>query len=173
MESYLEQKNKFKDILPEKTVKTLVPQVKVERTIKPAPSRYRNEISKYIIRRSSDCVRCGKCVELCPYGVHVDKPGYKYFAEPKLNLCIGPICEKTDHYCITQCPQSALSMMENPMMKAIGDYRWTSDMILATWRMAETGDIPAPEYGYDYHCGNSGGGFDKIRFKFPDRKSVV
>ena len=172
MESYLEQKNKFKDILPEKTVDTLVPQVKVERTIKPAPSRYRNEISKYIIRRDDNCIRCGKCVELCPYGVHVDKPDYKYFAEPKLNLCIGLACEKTDHYCIAKCPQSALSMMENPMMEVIGDYRWTSDMILATWRMAETGQPPAPEYGYDYKCGNSGGGFDKIRFKFPDKPPV-
>lgn len=172
MESYLEQKNKLKDILPEKTLDTLVPQVKVERTIKPAPSRYRNAISKYIIRRSDDCIRCGKCAELCPYGVHVDKPGYKYFAEPRLDLCIGPACEKTDHYCIKECPQSALSMMENPMMQVLGDYRWTSDMILATWRMAETGDIPSPEYGFEYNVGNSGGGFDKIRFRFPDKPPV-
>jgi ferredoxin len=61
-----------------------VPQVaEVERQVAPAPPRYRNEISKYIIRRSHDCVHCGKCAELCPYGRARRKPGYRqYFCEP-------------------------------------------------------------------------------------------
>jgi glutamate synthase domain-containing protein 2 len=63
-------------------------------------------------------------------------------------------------------------MVENPMMKVLGDYRWTADMILATWKMAETGELPSPEYGYEYQCGNSGGGFDSIRFKFPGKPPV-
>jgi glutamate synthase domain-containing protein 2 len=58
------------------------------------------------------------------------------------------------------------------MMKVLGDYRWTADMILATWKMAETGELPSPEYGYEYQCGNSGGGFDRIRFRFPDKPPV-
>ena len=36
------------------------------------------------------------------------------------------------------------------MMKILGDYRWTADMILATWKMAETGEVPAEEYGFEY-----------------------
>jgi glutamate synthase domain-containing protein 2/NAD-dependent dihydropyrimidine dehydrogenase PreA subunit len=158
--------------LPPNTVKKLVPQAKVERVIKPAPPRYRNELAKYIIHRSADCIMCGKCVEVCPQGVHIMKEGYKYFAAPHQHTCIGPACQKTDHYCVDLCPQKALRLVENPMMKLLGDYRWPADLILATWKMAETGEPPSPDYGYDYECGASEGGFDRIRFKFPEKPPV-
>ncbi|MBN1376031.1 MAG: 4Fe-4S binding protein, partial [Dehalococcoidia bacterium] len=158
--------------IPENTQKTLVQQAEVQREIKPAPPRYRNELAKYIIRRSDDCTLCGKCAEVCPQGVHILKPGYKYFTAPHQHVCVGPSCQGTDHYCVDLCPQKALQMMENPMMKLLGDYRWTSDMILATWKMAETGEPPASEYDFQYECGNSGGGFDRIRFKFPEKPPV-
>lgn len=163
---------KIKEILPAKTLDTFVPQEEVSRVIKPAPSRYRNEIAKFIVHRNLNCKRCGRCVEVCPYKVHVLKPGYKYFGEPRNHLCIGPSCEKTGHFCAAKCPQKALEVKENPMYKALGDYRWPADLILATWKMAETGDVPPAEYGYDCECGNSGGGFDKLRFKFPDKPPV-
>jgi glutamate synthase domain-containing protein 2/ferredoxin len=168
----LVQEKGLKQILPDNTLKTLVPQVEVARVTRRAPPRYRNEIAKYIIRRSSDCILCGKCAEVCTQGVHVLKPGYKYFAAPRHHVCIGPACQKTSHYCVELCPKKALRMVENPMMKVLGDYRWTADMILATWKMAETGELPSPEYGYEYQCGNSGGGFDSIRFKFPGKPPV-
>jgi len=168
----LVQEKGLKQILPDNTLKTLVPQVEVARVTRRAPPRYRNEIAKYIIRRSSDCILCGKCAEVCTQGVHVRKPGYKYFATPRHHVCIGPACQKTSHYCVELCPKKALRMVENPMMKVLGDYRWTADMILATWKMAETGELPSPEYGYEYQCGNSGGGFDRIRFRFPDKPPV-
>ena len=136
MEGSLAKESARKDILPGNTAKTLVPQVEVARVVKPAPPRYRNEIAKYIIRRSSDCTLCGKCAEVCPHGVHVLKPGYKLFSAPHLNVCIGPSCAETDHYCVDLCPNRALRMVENPMLKAMGDYRWTPDMLMATWRMA-------------------------------------
>jgi len=161
-----------KQDLPQSTQDTLVPQAEVPRVIKPAPPRYRNEIAKYIIRRSADCKMCGKCAEVCPQGVHVLKGGYKYFAAPRHNVCIGPSCRETGHYCVDMCPNGALRMVENPMMKLLGDYRWTSDLILATWKMAETGSLPPADYGYNYECGDSGGGFDRLRFKFPDRPPV-
>jgi glutamate synthase domain-containing protein 2/ferredoxin len=164
---------KIKNILPENTLKTLVPQEDVTRVVKTAPSRYRNEIAKFIVHRNLNCKRCGKCAEVCKYGVHVLKPGYKYFAEPKNHLCIGPACEKNNgHFCVAKCPQKALQLKENPLFKALGDYRWPGDLILATWKMAETGDVPPAEYGYEYECGNSGGGFDRLRFKFPDKPPV-
>jgi glutamate synthase domain-containing protein 2 len=47
---------------------------------------------------------------------------------------------------------------------ALGDARWTTDLILATWVMAETGR--PPENGLEYRTGNSGGGFDRLEFKF-------
>jgi glutamate synthase domain-containing protein 2/NAD-dependent dihydropyrimidine dehydrogenase PreA subunit len=162
----------LKDILPENTLKTRVEQEQVARAVRPAQSRYRNEIARTLIRRTDACVRCGQCVQLCPYGVHVDKPGYKYFAQPRLDRCVGPACEKTDHYCVARCPHGALQKVENPMVKVMGDYRWTSDMILATWKMAETGDLPPAEFGFEYQTGNSGGGFDRLRFRFPERPPV-
>ena len=172
MEGSLARESALKEVLPENTTKTLVPQVEVERVTRPAPPRYRNEIAKYIIRRSNDCTLCGKCAEVCPHGVHVLKPGYKLFSAPHLNVCVGPSCQRTDHYCIDLCPNKALQMVENPMLKAMGDYRWTPEMLMATWRMAETGEPPSPEYGCDYETGASEGGFDRLRFKFPEKPPV-
>lgn len=47
---------------------------------------------------------------------------------------------------------------------AMGDYRWTQDLILATWLMAETGR--PPDNSLEYRVGASGGGFDLLDFKF-------
>ncbi|MGD0611309.1 MAG: FMN-binding glutamate synthase family protein [Anaerolineales bacterium] len=49
-------------------------------------------------------------------------------------------------------------------MPALGDARWTADMILSTWIMAETGR--PPENGLEYRTGASDGGFDRLDFKF-------
>jgi len=163
---------KIKEILPENTLQTFVPQENVERVIRHAPSRYRNEIARYITHRNSNCKLCGKCAGVCSYKVHVLKPGYKYFGEPRNHLCIGPACEKTGRYCVTQCPNKALEVKENPLYKALGDFRWSADLIVSTWKMAETGDVPPAEYGFNFETGNSGGGFDKLRFKFPDKPAV-
>jgi glutamate synthase domain-containing protein 2 len=50
---------------------------------------------------------------------------------------------------------------------ALGDWRWTTDLILSTWVQAETGR--PPENGLEYRVGNSGGGFDLMDFKFLPR----
>jgi NAD-dependent dihydropyrimidine dehydrogenase PreA subunit len=72
----LENKNNLEEILPRNTFKTRVPQVEVERNIKLAPSRYRNEIAKYLIYRDEEtCKMCGTCVKTCTKGVHVLKKG--------------------------------------------------------------------------------------------------
>jgi ferredoxin len=159
--------------IPENTAKTFVPPAEVAREVRPAPPRYRNEIAKYIIRRSDACKLCGKCASVCPQGVHVLKPGYKYFLAPHQHVCIGPACQKTDHYCIDLCPQHALQMVESPMMKALGDYRWPADLLLATWKMAETGEVPSADFALEHTIGNSGGGFDRLRFRFPDKPPEI
>jgi glutamate synthase domain-containing protein 2 len=46
---------------------------------------------------------------------------------------------------------------------ALGDYRWTDDLILSTWYMAETGR--PPDNGLEFRVGRSGGGFDRLDFK--------
>jgi glutamate synthase domain-containing protein 2 len=46
---------------------------------------------------------------------------------------------------------------------ALGDPRWTDDLILATWLQGETGR--PPENGLEYRVGRSGGGFDRLDWK--------
>lgn len=53
--------------------------------------------------------------------------------------------------------------LENGAPPAMGDYRWTEQLILATWHMAGNG-VP-PENGLEYRTGRSGGGFDVLDFK--------
>ncbi len=46
---------------------------------------------------------------------------------------------------------------------ALGDARWTDELILATWLQGETGR--PPDNGLEYKVGRSGGGFDLLDFK--------
>jgi len=57
------------------------------------------------------------------------------------------------------------------MIPALGDYRWTGDLILSTWVQAETGRVP--ENGLEYRIGNSGGGFDLLDFRFLPQEQWV
>jgi len=137
----------------------------------PAPSRFRNTIGKYIVRRNSRCISCGLCAELCPHGVH---PRYEKYARPlrpRDHRCIGFQCKETDFFCIDRCPEQALTLRLNPILETLGDYRWTSEMLLGHWEMAETGDLPIVDL--EYNLGNSGGGFDKIRFVIPAQENYL
>jgi len=60
--------------------------------------------------------------------------------------------------------------LKNGKPPAMGDRRWTADLILSTWVQAETGRPPTN--GLEYRVGNSGGGFDVLDFKFlpPERR---
>ncbi len=140
------------------------PQQDITREIRPAPDRYRNALGKYKIDRLAACISCGHCVEVCPYGVHVKPDGYTFTLRPQDHLCIGPECAETDHYCVAQCPQKALTLRRNPSADCMGDPRWSSDLLLSTWHMAATGHAPPPHL--ECRHGASGGGFDSIRFKF-------
>jgi glutamate synthase domain-containing protein 2 len=73
-------------------------------------------------------------------------------------LCIGQDCREP---CYRACPKNALSLGRNPSFDAMGDYRWTSDLLASTWYMAEFGSVPPG--GLEYKVGASGGGFDKLR----------
>ncbi|MBW1992200.1 MAG: alpha-hydroxy-acid oxidizing protein [Deltaproteobacteria bacterium] len=127
------------------------------------PCRFRNPLSKYRVWRDEEkCIRCGKCVEVCPYGVHV-KVG-KSIPRPRSYLCLGPSCEKNDFFCVAQCPAQALTVCLDPVYPTLGDYRWTADLLLSTWWQAEFGTLPYMDL--EYRIGASGGGFDQLRFLF-------
>jgi glutamate synthase domain-containing protein 2 len=129
------------------------------------PSRFRNPIGKFVVRRSASCTGCGLCATLCPHGVHVKPEGYSRPLPPRSERCVGTACDKCDYYCVKRCPSQALSVSLNPTVETMGDYRWTPEMIIGHWYMAETGSLP--EVDLEYSLGSSGGGFDKMRFRKP------
>lgn len=136
------------------------------------PSRFKHQVPKYKVTRSDACINCGTCAKICPYGVHERLEGYNKVKPPIDYKCIGFDCKNSGHYCIDKCPRNALSLSLNPMYHTLGDYRWTPDMITGTWIMAETG-FPPQRTDLEYNTGNSGGGFDKLRFKFPAHPEKV
>ncbi len=52
---------------------------------------------------------------------------------------------------------------------AMGDLRWPAELILATWSQAATGAPPSD--GEAHTLGRSGGGFDRLRFKWLPRET--
>ncbi len=131
--------------------------------IKKAPSRFRHPIGKYKIYRGKECQHCGLCAQLCPQGVH-QQLGKKMLA-PKDEFCLGPSCKNYEFCCLQRCPRGALRLLLNPNLQALKDYRWTPDLLIATWQQAETGNLPYTDV--EYRVGESGGGFDRLRFRFP------
>ncbi len=125
------------------------------------PSRFRNRLSKYRVVRTSACISCGKCAEICTYGVH-RKAGKRMLA-PKSYLCRGPeVCRAAGAFCVDTCPVNALRVGTDPMWMTFGDCRWTPDLLVSTWEQAETGVLS--EQDFEYRVGASGGGFDRITF---------
>lgn len=140
------------------------PQETVSREVVPMPDRYRNPLGKFRINRSARCNACGLCAEVCAYGVHRKPDIYSMTLRPLDYRCIGPACAESGNSCIRRCPQKALTLQLNPNIECLGDARWSSDLILSTWHQAETGHTPPPHL--EYRHGASGGGFDRIRFRF-------
>jgi glutamate synthase domain-containing protein 2/ferredoxin len=119
-------------------------------------SRFRNPIGKYRLNRTEECIACGKCMEICPYNVHIMRRGKVYVKNHY--LCVGKDCPDP---CNKACPVGAISLKRNPTFDALGDFRWTPDLLASTWYMAEFGSMPPA--GLDYKIGGSEGGFDKLR----------
>jgi len=132
---------------------------------KPMASRYRNQFGKFKVVRTTACQACGRCAELCVYGVH--KKGGPRMLAPKSQFCRGADhCKALGIYCGDACPNGALRVGADPLWETIGDKRWTADLLQSTWIQAETGR--PPEGGYEYRTGGSGGGLDRMDFVFPE-----
>jgi glutamate synthase domain-containing protein 2 len=56
-----------------------------------------------------------------------------------------------------------LPSLKYPIPSGLGDKRWTAQLILATYEQAATGSPPS---ALEYRVGESGGGFDRLDFKF-------
>ncbi len=127
------------------------------------PSRFGRAIGKYVVAVSDVCTDCLKCVAICPAGVFQARGGK--LVPPLDHRCLGVECAKKSDRCVRNCPEGAIRVSLNPSCSALGDKRWTPDLLISTWYMAETGSLP--ENDVEYRVGGSGGGFDKLRFLFP------
>lgn len=138
-----------------------------------APSAIWRTVNKHDVQILPDaCIDCGICAQVCPYGVYEKKPGLVHLSTPKSSNCVGPHnCEGQSFFCIDNCPTDAIRIEENPYYESLGDDRWSPDLITSTWYMAETGQLP-PE-GMESRVGASGGGFDRLHFRFPARPEPV
>jgi glutamate synthase domain-containing protein 2 len=56
-----------------------------------------------------------------------------------------------------------LPSLPHTVQSGLGDKRWTADLLLATYAEATSGN---PPIGLEYRVGRSGGGFDRLDFKF-------
>jgi glutamate synthase domain-containing protein 2/ferredoxin len=135
------------------------------REVVETPSRFRNAIGKYTVSISDACTDCLKCVAVCPMEVFRNQGGK--LLPPSDHLCLGIECSQKSNRCIRNCPEDAIRVGLNPSAPALGDRRWTSDLLISTWHMAETGELPKNDT--EYRTGASQGGFDKLRFVFPKR----
>lgn len=68
-------------------------------------------------------------------------------------------------YCVKQCPTDAIRIEKNDNWNALGDKRWTADLLFSTWTQAETGKVPKLPH-LEHKVGDSGGGFDLLGFRF-------
>ncbi len=127
------------------------------------PSRFRRGLGKYTVVVSDACNDCLKCVAVCPEAVFEAKGGR--LLPPHDHLCLGIECSKRSDRCIVNCPVDAIGVAENPSARALGDKRWTADLLMSTWYMAETGRLPKNDL--EYRTGDTGGGYDKLRIRFP------
>ena len=79
-------------------------------------------------------------------GVHSRPDGYRQPLRPFDYRCIGPECEKTDHYCVAACPQQALSLSDNPVVRDPG--RLPLDARPAGEQLADGRDGPPAETAF-------------------------
>ena len=136
------------------------------RSRSPTPSRFGHSIGKYTVVVSEACNDCLKCVAVCPEKVFEAQGGNLRL--PRDHLCLGIECsKKIESLCAQLVPPYAIRVGLNPSAKALGDKRWTPDLLMSTWYMAETGRLAQerpriPSWRFR-------GGFDKLRFVFPKR----
>ncbi len=127
---------------------------------------YRHGLGAWLVVRSDACMACGMCEAVCPTDVHRRRPGFQQMELPKSDACLGDSCAGEADKCVASCPTRALEVRRNPQAAVLGDRRWTSDLVIATFEMARTGQ--PYRGGLESRIGDSGGGFDRLRFAFED-----
>ena len=87
------------------------------------PERFQPR-GKFRITRGSDCINCGKCIQLCVYGVHRrQEEDVRRMAEPEFDKCLNCFA------CVQGCTAGVLSMDLNPAFTGMGDALLTPEQI--------------------------------------------
>ncbi len=82
---------------------------------------------------------------------------------------LGQVIEKhTEHI---HRGLEVLPTLRYGMPPALGNKRWTGELILATYEQAFTGELP--RNGLEYRVGNSGGGFDVLAWRDPNGTTKI
>ena len=136
------------------------------REVRPAPDRYRNAIGRYTVRRSADCVACGLCAELCPQGVHSGRRDTAW----RCARATSSASARTARRPTTTASRAARSR-RSPCCAIRPPTRWATRAgpPTSSWRPG-TRPRPAmrPPPGSSTGTAQSGGGFDQLRFGFPE-----
>ena len=147
----------------------LIPEIQTP--VKPVQRNFHNELSKFRVVVNQNCIHCAVCVDTCPFGVFELPNGFNRLLSPKSSECIGSACETKDFYCVPKCPTDAIEIGLDPTYQGMGDPRWTGDLLVATYKQAETGTVPAASF--ESEVGASDGGFDQIRIVVPTRQEIA
>jgi glutamate synthase domain-containing protein 2/ferredoxin len=137
----------------------LIPQI--SQTIAPVQRNFHNELSKFRVNVTDACIHCAVCVDTCPFGVFAMPNGFNHLLPAKSSQCIGTACESKDFYCVPKCPTDAIRVDLDPTYQGMGDPRWTGDLLISTFKQAETGVMP--EASFESEVGASDGGFDRMK----------
>jgi glutamate synthase domain-containing protein 2/ferredoxin len=137
----------------------LIPQI--SKSIVPVERNFHNELSKFRVTVTDACIHCTVCVDTCPFGVFAMPNGFNHLLPPRSSQCIGSACESKDFYCVPKCPTDAIRVDLDPTYQGMGDPRWTGDLLISTFKQAETGVMP--EASLESEVGASDGGFDRMR----------
>lgn len=130
-------------------------------------------MEKYeVIIDKAKCTECASCLEICPEYLAQAPVPYEAFKKPEgriilrnpLSVCIGTDCRR----CEEACEARGLLVRVSPQYLALGDLRWTADLILSSWEEAELGKVSGR---LEHRIGNSGGGFDRLRFDFESNET--
>jgi glutamate synthase domain-containing protein 2/Fe-S-cluster-containing hydrogenase component 2 len=125
-------------------------------------SRFADGLASFnVLIDRAKCTDCGLCALACPHGVFSRRDGKLKLDEPRHYLCTGTPCLTSDECCTKICPWEAIRVEPSSLKKTLGDKRWTSGLLQNVWADArgesmETDGSP---------IGESGGGFDRLRWR--------
>lgn len=126
-------------------------------------SRFADDLPSFnVLIDRARCTDCGLCVPACPQGVFSRGDGKLKLDEPRHDRCTGQSCLSGTQSCVKICPWQAIRVEPSELPRTLGDKRWTAGLLQGVWRDARA---HGKNDGSDEPRGDSGGGFDLLRWR--------